>query len=70
MLLKLNTFFFINGLPLSTPAVFRPCYIYLSELELPLVSPFGDLTQRKVDYRRTNEVKNLKIANPQAFTAE
>jgi hypothetical protein len=40
--------------------VFRPCYIYLSELELPLVSPFGDLTQRKVDYRRTNEVKNFK----------
>ena len=25
-----------------------------------LVSPFGDLAQRKVDYRRTNEDKNLK----------
>jgi hypothetical protein len=42
----------------------------LSEHELPLVSPFGNLAQRKVDYRRTNEFKNLKIANPQAFTAE
>jgi hypothetical protein len=24
------------------------------------VSPYGDLAQRKVDYWRTNEVKNLK----------
>ena len=39
--------------------------------ELPLVSPYGDLAQRKVDYEGTNEVKNLKrIANPQAFTVE
>jgi hypothetical protein len=30
-----------------------------------------DLTQRKVDYWWTNEVKNLKkVANPQAFTVE
>jgi hypothetical protein len=37
--------------------------------ELPLVSPNGDLAQRKVDYWRINEVKNLKkIANPQACT--
>ncbi len=35
------------------------------------MSPYGDLTQRKLDYWRTNEVKNLeKIANPQAFTVE
>ncbi len=35
------------------------------------MSPFGNLTQRKVDYWRPNEVKNLKkIANPQAFTEE
>jgi hypothetical protein len=35
------------------------------------VSPYGDLAQRKIDYSRTNEVKNLKqIANPQAFTVE
>jgi hypothetical protein len=35
------------------------------------VSPYGDLAQRKADYWRTNEVKNLKkIANPQAFTIE
>jgi hypothetical protein len=27
---------------------------------LPLVSPCGDLSQRKVDYWRSNEVKNLK----------
>jgi hypothetical protein len=39
--------------------------------ELPLVSPYGDLAQRKVDYWRTNEGKNLKkIANPQAFSVE
>jgi hypothetical protein len=40
--------------------------------ELPLVSPYGDLAQRKVDdYWRTNEVNNLKnIANQQAFTVE
>jgi hypothetical protein len=37
--------------------------------ELPLVSPYGDLAQRKIDYLRTNEVKNLKkIANPQALS--
>jgi hypothetical protein len=31
----------------------------------------GDLVQRKEDYWRTNEVKNLKkLANPQAFTIE
>jgi hypothetical protein len=41
------------------------------KLELPLVLSCGDLSQRKVDYWRTNEVKNLKkIANPQAFTEE
>ncbi len=39
--------------------------------ELPLVSPYGDLAQRKLDYWRTNEGKNFeKIANPQAFTLE
>jgi hypothetical protein len=33
--------------------------------------PDGDLAQRKVDYWRTTEVKNLKkIDNPQAFTVE
>jgi hypothetical protein len=36
------------------------------------VSPYGDLAQRKIDYWRTNEGKNLKkkIANPQAFSVE
>jgi hypothetical protein len=35
------------------------------------VSPYGDLAQRKEDYWRTNEIKNLKkIAYPQAFTEE
>ncbi len=38
---------------------------------IPLVSPYGDLAQRKSDYWRTNEDKNLKkIANPQAFSVE
>jgi hypothetical protein len=32
---------------------------------------YGDLAQRKIDYLRTNEVKNLKkIANPQVFTVK
>ncbi len=32
---------------------------------------YGDLAQRKIDYWRTNEVKNLKkIANPQALSIE
>ncbi len=36
-----------------------------------MVSPYGDLAQRKTDYWRTNEGKNLKkIANPQAFSVE
>jgi hypothetical protein len=35
------------------------------------VSPYGDLAQRKTDYWRTNEGKNLKkIGNPQAFIVE
>jgi hypothetical protein len=35
------------------------------------VSPYGDLVQRKTEYWRTNEGKNLKkIANPQAFSVE
>jgi hypothetical protein len=39
--------------------------------ELPLVSLYGDLAQRKIDYWRTNKVKNLKkIANPQALSIE
>ncbi len=39
--------------------------------EFPLVSPYGDLAQRKTDYWRTNDGKNLnKIANPQAFSEE
>ncbi len=39
--------------------------------EVPLVSPYGDLAQRKTDYWRTNEGKNLKkIANPQAFSID
>jgi hypothetical protein len=37
--------------------------------ELPLVSPYEDLAQKKFDYWSTNEGKNFeKIANPQAFT--
>ncbi len=35
------------------------------------MSPYGDLAQRKTDYWRTNEGKNLKkIANPQTFIIE
>ena len=35
------------------------------------MSPYGDLAQRKTDYWRTNEGKNLKkIAIPQAFSVE
>ncbi len=35
------------------------------------MSPFGDLAQRKTDYWRTNEGKNLKkIANPKTFSVE
>ncbi len=35
------------------------------------MSPYGDLAQRKTDYWKTNEGKNLKkIANPQAFSVE
>ncbi len=45
--------------------------IILYSPEFPLVSPYGDLAQRKTDYWRTNEGKNLKkIANPQAISTE
>jgi hypothetical protein len=41
-------------------------------MNFPLVSPYGDLTEVKLDYCITIEVKNFfeKIANPQAFSVE
>ncbi len=39
--------------------------------EFPLVSPYGDLAEIKLDNWMTIEVKNLKkIANPQEFSVE
>jgi len=42
-------------------------------MNFPLVSPYGDLTEVKLDYCITIEVKKKflkKIANPQAFSVE
>jgi hypothetical protein len=43
-------------------------------MNFPLVSPYGDLTEVKLDYCITTEVKKKKkfkkIANPQAFSVE
>jgi hypothetical protein len=41
------------------------------EPKLPLVSPYGDLADIKLDYSLIIKVKNLtKFADPQAFSKE